>query len=272
MELTQHGFYKTPRIIKGLDFLTHIHDTLGCGNELYVQFSVNEPVDRIMSYIRVYDTGYDDSVFFELAKNPRGGILLEHIEDFEFIQYRPQTEWKAIHMGSTKRINIEQFDELYIESTFRHLKPVIINHTSQFWHVMGLELSDDEEPVWYIYLKRQDSDFMTRIKMPLTQKFIYNPISNSWALDDPTEEITDLEKIKQTLRAESLVEVTVSGVPMKLIRVQEVAKGVLFFVFQDEDGNKRYYYARHTTKLRIVTDVETLEKRYLLDHIKAMYI
>lgn len=36
-------------------------------------------------------------------------------------------------------------------------------------------------------------DFMTRIKMPRTQKFVYNPVSNSWSLDDTTEEITDLE-------------------------------------------------------------------------------
>ena len=272
MKLTPSGFYETPRIIKGLAFLNHIHDTLECGNEMYVQFRINEPADKVLSYFRVYDTGYDDSVFFTLAKNPRGDILLEHIEDFEFIQYCPQTEWKAIHMGSVKRISLEQFEEIWISDTFRHLTPIIVNYACKFWHVMGLELAGEEDADWYIYLKRQDSDFMTRIKMPRTQKFIYNPVSNSWSLDDPTEEITDLEKIKQALREESLVEVTVSGIPMKLIRVQEVAKGVLFFVFQDEEDQKRYYYARPATKLRIVTDIETREKRYLLDHVKAMHI
>ena len=176
-------------------------------------------------------------------------------------------------MGSTKRINLNQFEEIWISDTFHHLTPVIVNYECKFWHVMGLELAnDDEDVIWYIYLKRQDSDFMTRIKMPRTQKFIYNSISNSWSLDDYTEEVADLEKIKQTLRAESLVEVVVSGVPMKLVRVQEVAKGVLFFVFQDEKDEKRYYYSRSTTKLRIVTDIETREKKYLLDHVKAMHI
>lgn len=108
--------------------------------------------------------------------------------------------------------------------------------------------------------------------MPLTQKFLYNPISGSWSLDDPTQEIKDLEEIKQTLRADTILDVTVSGVPMKLIRVQEIAKGVLFFVFQDEEKNKRYYYNRPAIKLRIVTDSETGEQKYLLDHIKAMHI
>ena len=273
MKLTPSGFYETPRIIKGLAFLEHIHDVLECGNDMYVQFRINEPADKVLSYLRVYDSWYDDSVFFTLAKNPRGDIFLEHIEDFEFIQYRPHTEWKAIHMVSTKCINIEQFEELYISDTFRHLHPVIFNHANQFWHVMGLELAnDDEDAIWYIYLKRQDSDFMTRIKIPLTQKFLYNPLSNSWALDDPTEEITDHDKIKEVLREEGVWNVTVSGVPMKLIRVMNIAADILFFVFKDEEDKRRYYYARKSTKLRVVTDVDTLEVKYFLDHVKAMHI
>ena len=273
MKLTPSGFYETPRIIKGLAFLDHIHDTLDCGNEMYIQFRPNEKADRILSYQRLYDTEYDNSVLFIINERPQHSYLIQNIAEFEFIQYRPQTEWKAIHMGRIKRISLEQFEEIWTSDTFHHLTPVTILHASQFWHVMGLGLTnDDEDAIWYIYLKRQDSDFMTRIKMPRTQKFIYNPVSNSWSLDDPTEEITDLEKIKQALRAESLVEVIVSGVPMQLVRVQEVAKGVLFFVFQNEEDQKRYYYAQRTTKLRIVTDVETRDKRYLLDHVKAMHI
>lgn len=273
MKLTTSGFYETPRIIKGMDFLTHIHNVLECGNKIYIQFNTNADEVKVLSYIRAYDVEHENSVLFEVSGYSSTHILVENIEDFEFIQYRPQTSWKAIHMGSIKRISLEQFEELYIIDTFHHLHPVIFNHASQFWHVMGLELSDDEEDdVWYIYLKRQDSDFMTRLKAHWTQKFIYNPISNSWSLDDLTEEITDLEKIKKALREESLVDVTVSGIPMRLVRVQEVAKGVLFFVFQDEEDQKRYYYARSTTKLRIVTDVETREKKYLLDHVKAMHI
>lgn len=183
------------------------------------------------------------------------------------------TSEEDINMGNTKRIDLNQFEEIFISDTFRHLKPVIVLHQEKFWHVMGLEFNSarDEGP-WLIYLKRQDSDFMARIQMPSTQKFVFNPLSNSWSLDDPTEEITELEKIKVILKGEPIREVVVSGVPMKLVRVQEIARGVLFFVFMDEEENRRYYYARHTTKLRIVTDQETCERKYLLDHIKAMHI
>ena len=175
-------------------------------------------------------------------------------------------------MGSTKRINVGDFEEMYINQTFRKMTPVIFLHDHKFWHVMGLELAASEEGEWFIYLKRQEGDFMTRVSFTRDQKFLYNPISNLWGLDDPTEEITDLEGIKQTLRADAILDVTVSGVPMKLIRVQEIAKGILFFVFQDEEKNKRYYYNRPAIKLRIVTDSDTGEQKYLLDHIKAMHI
>lgn len=175
-------------------------------------------------------------------------------------------------MGSTKRFGISDFEELYLSKTFRNLTPVIFLHEGRFWHVMGLELVASEEEDWFIYLKRQESDFMIRIAMPRNQKFIFNPLSNSWSLDAPTEEITDLEEIKKVLKSDEVSEVIVSGVPMRLIRVQEIAKGVLFFVFLDTSEARRYYYARHTTKLRIVENEKKGIKEYLLDHIKAMHI
>lgn len=175
-------------------------------------------------------------------------------------------------MGNTTRIGISDFEELYINQTFRKMTPVIFLHEGRFWCVMGLELAASEEADWFIYLKRQECDFMTSLRFNRDQKFIFNPLSNSWSLDAPTEEITDLEKIKVILKGEPISEVVVSGVPMKLVRVQEISRGVLFFVFMDEEEKRRYYYARRTTKLRIVTDSETGEQKYLLDHIKAMYL
>ena len=178
-------------------------------------------------------------------------------------------------MGSTKRINVGDFKELYLSETFRHLHPVIFLRAGYFWHVMGMEPTDAEangNKVWYLYLKRQDRDFMIRVDFSGDQKFIFNPLSDSWSLDNPTHEITDLEQIKKSLKSDEVSEVIVSGVPMRLIRVQEIAKCVLFFVFQDEEKNKRYYYNRPAIKLRIVTDPTTGEQKYLLDHIKAMHI
>lgn len=272
MELTDNGFYKTPRIIKGLDFLPFARDVLDCGNALYVKLRTNHDADRILSFTRVYDLGFDNSVLFYIKNLIHNRILIENIEDFEFIQFRPNAEWVAIHMGNTKRFSVSDFDELYLDQTFRKMTPVIFLHEGRFWHVMGLELAASNEAEWFIYLKRQECDFMTRVHFTRDQKFIFNPLSNSWSLGDPTQKITDLEGIKKELKKDDVSVIVVSGVPMNLVRVQEISKGVLFFVFHDNEKNKRYYYARHTTKLRIVENVESGRKEYFLDHIKAMHI
>lgn len=275
MELTDSGFYKTPRIIKGLDFLPFARDVLDCGNELYIKFGVNHDAYRILSFTLVFDLGFDNSVLFEIKNPLHNRILIENIEDFEFIQYRPQTDWVAINMGNTKRLGVNEFNAFRINETFQNLHPVIFLRAGYFWHVMGMEPTDaemDGEKVWYLYLKRQDRDFMIRVDFTSDQKFIFNPLSYSWSFDDPTQEIKDLEEIKKALKSEDVSEVVVSGVPMRLVRVQEIAKGVLFFVFLDTAEKRRYYYTRRTTKLRIVTNAENGNKAYLLDHIKAMHI
>lgn len=272
MEVDAAGYYVVPRYLGWEEFLIHTRDVLACGNKMLVQFSIKEGPVLVTDFRKENGLDLDNAWLFTVSGVGHTHTLIEDITNFKFIQFRPNTEWVAIHMGSTKRININQFEEIWISNTFRHLKPVIVLNQEKFWYVMGLELAGSEEADCFIYLKRQDSDFMTRIAMPPTQKFIYNPLSNSWSLDAPTEEITELEKIKVILKGEPIREVVVSGVPMRLVRVQEIAKGVLFFVFQDEEEKRRYYYARRTTKLRIVTNPDTLRKEYLLDHVKAMHI
>lgn len=272
MELASTGYYKIPRYMGWREFLAHTEAVLDCGNQMYIQFSSKEGPVLVTDFRKENGLGLDNAWLFSISGTGYTHKLIEDITNFKFIQFRPNTEWVAIHMGSTKRINISDFEELYLSKTFRNLTPVIFLHGGYFWHVMGLELAASEEGEWFIYLKRQDRDFMIKLGFNRDQKFIFNPLSDSWSLDNPTAEITDLEGIKKSLKSEEVSEVVVSGVPMRLIRVQEIAKGVLFFVFLDTAEKRRYYYARHTTKLRIVTDSETGKQKYLLDHIKAMHI
>lgn len=275
MELTAAGYYKIPRYMGWEEFLARTRAVLDCGNHMYIQFSSKEIPVLVTDFRKENGLGTDNSWLFSVSGTGYTHKLIEDITNFKFIQFRPNTEWVAIHMGNTKRINVSDFEELYLSETFRHLHPVIFLRAGYFWHVMGMELTDaemDGEKVWYLYLKRQDRDFMIRVDFTSDQKFIFNPLSNSWSLDDPTQEITDLEQIKKAFKSEDVSEVIVSGVPMRLIRVQEITKGVLFFVFLDTSGARRYYYARRTTKLRIVENAESGRKEYLLDHIKAMHI
>ena len=275
MEVNTAGYYVIPRYMGWEEFLAHTRDVLDCGNHIYIQFSSKEGPVLVTDFRKENGLGLDHSWLFSIFGAGYTHKLIEDITNFKFIQFRPNTEWVAIHMGSTKRLGVNEFNAFRISETFRHLHPIIFLRGGHFWNVMGMEPTDAEvngNNVWYLYLKRQDRDFMIRVDFTSDQKFIFNPLSDSWSLDDLTVEITDLEEIKKALKSDEVSEVIVSGVPMRLIRVQEIAKGVLFFVFLDTSESRRYYYARRTTKLRIVTDSETGEQKYLLDHIKAMHI
>ena len=272
VELTAAGYYKIPRYMGWEEFLAHTRAVLDCGNHMYIQFSSKEGPVLVTDFRKENGLGLDHSWLFSISGTGYTHKLIEDITNFKFIQFLPNTEWVAINMGNTKRFSVNDFEDLYLSETFRHLHPVIFLHEGRFWHVMGLELAGSEEGEWFIYLKRLECDFMTRLSFTRDQKFIFNPLSNSWSLDDPTEEITDIMEIKHRLTQEDVREVVVSGVPMKLVRVQFMASQLLVMVFLDGDEKKRYYYARRTTKLRIVTNAESGRKEYLLDHVKAMHI
>lgn len=275
MELTSAGYYKIPRYMGWEEFLAHTREVLDCGNQMYIQFSSKEVPVLVTEFRKENGLGLDHSWLFSVSGTGYTHKLIEDITNFKFIQFRPNTEWVAIHMGNAMRMNVNDFNLFRINQTFQKLAPVIFLRGGHFWHVIGMEPTDAEMngyKVWYLYLKRQDRDFMIRVDFTSDQKFIQNPLSDSWSLDDHTQEITDLEQIKKSLKSDAVSEVIVSGVPMRLIRVQEIAKGVLFFVFLDTSEARRYYYARRTTKLRIVTNAENGNKKYLLDHIKAMHI
>lgn len=275
MEVNTAGYYVIPRYLGWEEFLIHIRDVLACGNKMLVQFSMKEGPIMVTDFQKENGLDLDNAWLFTVSGVGHTHTLIEDITNFKFIQFRPNTEWVAIHMGSTKRLGVNEFNEFRIIETFQHLHPVIFLRAGYFWNVMGMEPTDAEvngNKVWYLYLKRQDKDFMIRVDFSGDQKFIFNPLSDSWSLDNPTEEITDLEGIKKALKSDEVSEVIVSGVPMRLVRVQEIAKGVLFFVFLDTSEKRRYYYARRTTKLRIVENTENGNKEYLLDHIKAMHI
>lgn len=94
------------RIIEGLDFLEHIHATLDCGNEMWIQFSEHEYPHQVHEVTRVYDLPIGRPVLFTIRNRPRGDILMENIEDFVFVQYELQTPWVA------KNIKVKESTEM----------------------------------------------------------------------------------------------------------------------------------------------------------------
>lgn len=275
MELNESGWYKTPRVMKGLPFLRHITETRKCGDCMIVDFG--RVIDVIDWRYLEADAENPDPICF-LASEVGENIFVTDITEWEFVQYRPNTAWKAIHMdkSNTEGINIYTFERTYKEEIRVNLKPVLIQYRNTFWYIMNIvPMFVKDGMVWDIFLKDRKYDSMVKVTVDDRQTFGYSALSKTYYFEASVPEVkqyTELEDIKQQLKQDGVFEVIVAGVPMKLVRVQEVAKGVLFFVFQDKNKEKRYYHANKGTKLRVITDVKEDTVEYCLDHIKAMHI
>lgn len=275
MELNESGWYKTPRVMKGLTFLRHITETRKCGNCMIVDFG--RVIDVIDWRYLEADADNPDPICF-LGSEVGENIFVSDITEWEFVQYRPNTAWKASHMdkSNTEGINIYTFERTYKEEIRVNLKPVLIQYRNTFWYIMNIvPMFVKDGMVWDIFLKDRKYDSMVKVTVDDRQTFGYSALSKTYYFEASVPEAkqyTELEDIKQQLKQDGVFEVIVAGVPMKLVRVQEVAKGVLFFVFQDKDKEKRYYHANKGTKLRVITDVKEDTVEYCLDHIKAMHI
>lgn len=96
MELNTEGFYKKPRAIRGLKFLSHITETRKSGNRMPVYFPLKGTID-VIDYRIDFNDPFDNSVRF-LTEWGKNDIWLDNIEEWEFVQYRPNTQWTAVKL------------------------------------------------------------------------------------------------------------------------------------------------------------------------------
>lgn len=97
MELNTEGFYKKPRVLKGVNFLSHITETRKCGNRMPVYFPHRGTID-------VIDWRYEP--LMECDSNPvtfmtqwaENDVYVQCIDDWEFVQFRPNTQWTAMRI------------------------------------------------------------------------------------------------------------------------------------------------------------------------------
>lgn len=97
MELNDLGFYKKPRVLKGVNFLSHITETCRCGNRMPVHFPQRGTIDIIdWRYEPLMECDSNPVIF--LTQWSKNDVYVQCIDDWEFVQYRPNTQWTAIKL------------------------------------------------------------------------------------------------------------------------------------------------------------------------------
>jgi len=273
MELNTEGFYKKPRVVSGFKFLAHITDTRKCGNRMPVHFPVRGTIDVIDYRLNPNDR-FDCSVLF-LAPLGKDDVWVEDIEEWEFVQYRPNTQWTTVKLeekeddvSKTELAPID-FQDFYIKNTFDHLNETAVLYDENFYTVLGMRTNLAKPGNYSLYLMRRAFNTVRKVEIAPNQKFIYQKNSNSWLVDPVEALYTDFTDVKEQLRAEGVKKVIVAGVEKELKRVSEISSGLLHLVFA-YDGELEHFYSTKNTRLRVREGKIATE--YLLDHVKRMHV
>lgn len=302
MELNAEGFYKKPRVIPGVKFLSHITETRKCGNRMPVYFPHRGTIDIIdwryeplmecdsnpVTFLTrwakndVYEaTGVEvkgDNAQVLVAPNDDGveKIIFTNIDTLEF-EYTTTPDGKRGYyrhirkgnpMSETELAPID-FQDFYIKETFDHLKETVVLYDEQFYTVLGMRTNLAKPGNYSLYLMRWAFNTVRKVEIAPNQKFIYQKNSNSWLVDPVEALYTDFADVKDQLRAEGVKKVVVAGVEKELKRVSEISSGLLHLVFA-YDGELEHFYSTKNTRLRVREGKIATE--YLLDHVKRMHV
>ena len=106
MELNDFGFYKKPRVLSGFKFLSHITETRKCGNRMPVYFPHKGTIDVIDYWLDMFGDPREPLHVQFRTEWGKNDVWVEDIEEWEFVQYRPNTQWTAI------KIETEEEDDM----------------------------------------------------------------------------------------------------------------------------------------------------------------
>ena len=155
MELNDLGFYKKPRVIPGMTFLSHITETRKRGNRMPIDFG-NRGIIEVIDYrLNMFDPS-DNSVGF-LTRYSVNDVWLNDIYEWEFVQYRPNTPWKAFrieeedNMGPVfnETIPARTYFKMLLNSIYgkNYFCVMIEGGNGNFYEATGVEVKDNNAQV-----------------------------------------------------------------------------------------------------------------------------
>lgn len=156
MELNTEGFYKNPRVLKGVKFLSQITETRKCGNRMPVYFPHKGTIDVIdWRYEPLMECDSNPVTFLtQCAKND---VYVQCIDDWEFVQYRPNTQWTAMrieeedYMGSvfTETIHARTYFKMLLNSIYgkNYFCVMIEGGNGNFYEATGVEVKGNNAQV-----------------------------------------------------------------------------------------------------------------------------
>ena len=263
--------YNAPRKMSGREFLKHVDQTLKCGNRMPIQFPDEpEPVDIVQWQMVATENVHQTPVSFYFSIRPNQHIFLENIDDWVFVQNRPQTEWVAVRKEKGKVLKAPEFyvyanNEIY-EKGFQPT----LRAEGKNYNILSVSDGPTISQIT-VFTTRDNSNEVIKWHYEKDAEFEYDWQKDAWEGSPTVRVSTDRETIRETLNSNGgNAAVFVSG------------KGLTFYgywtsSFLDFDvyvflsgDEKQYFHSTKGTRLRTKKGGDAIE--FNLDHVRRIHV
>lgn len=262
---------KEPRKIVGRDFIKHVDEVLKCGNRMPIQFPDEpEPVDIVQWQMVASDNVYQNPVRFYFSIRPNQHIFLENIDDWVFVQKRPQTKWVAVRKEKGKVLKAPEFyvyanNEIY-EKGFQPT----LRAEGKNYNILGVNDGPTVSQIT-VFTIRDSSNEVIKWHYEKDAEFEYDWQKDAWEGTPTVRVSTDRKTIRETLNLNGgNATVFVSGKGLTFYGSWTNAFldfDVYVFLYGDE---KQYFHSTKGTRLRTKKGGGAIE--FNLDHVRRIHV
>jgi len=263
--------YDTPRKMSGREFLKHVEQTLKCGNHMSIQFPAEpEPVDVVQWQMVATDNIHQKPVRFYFSIRPNQHIFLENIDDWVFVQKRPQTEWVAVLKEKGKVLKAPEFyvyanNEIY-EKGFQPT----LRAEGKNYNILGVNDGPTISQIT-VFTTRDNSNTVIKWCYEKDAEFEYDWQKDVWEGSPTVRVSTDRKTIRETLNLNGgNATVFVSGKELTFYGSWTNSfLGFDVYVFLSGD-EKQYFHSTKGTRLRTEKGGGAIE--FNLDHVRRIHV
>lgn len=263
--------HNTPRKMGGREFLKHIDDTLKFGNRMPIKFPAEpEAVDIVQWQMVASDNVHQAPVRLYFSIRPNQHIFVENIDDWVFVQKRPQTEWVAVRKEKGKVLKAPEFyvyanNEIY-EKGFQPT----LRAEGKNYNILGVNDGPTVSQIT-VFTTRDSSNEVIEWHYEKDAEFEYDWQKDAWEGTPTVRVSTDRKTIRETLNLNGgNATVFVSGKGLTFYGSWTNAFldfDVYVFLYGDE---KQYFHSTKGTRLRTKKGGGAIE--FNLDHVRRIHV
>ena len=263
--------YDTPRKMSGREFLKHVDQTLKCGNNMPIQFPAEpEPVDIIQWHMVATDNIHQNPVSFYFSIRPNQHIFLENIDDWVFVQKRPQTEWVAVRKEKGKVLKAPEFYVYANKEIYEKGFQPTLRAEGKNYNILGVNDGPTISQIT-VFTTRDNSNEVIEWHYEKNAEFQYDWQTDAWEGFPTVRVSTDRKTIRETLNlngGNSTVFVSGKGLTFYGSWTNSFLDFDIY-VFLSED-EKQYFHSTKGTRLRTKKGGGAVELH--LDHVRRIHV